>query len=146
MSLLQKMKSGMGSPDWNVLMVDIHLWKLLWVYSPGHARVKENDPADRLVAKATLASGLLLGSSKVLKNLGYYLGAQSQGHHTTDHLEERGIERGSVRQSSLKEWERAIINQWTLEPFQRQHWENFWEMGWSVGFFKCIDTILNWMN
>ena len=25
MSLLQKVKSGMGSPDWNVSMVDIHL-------------------------------------------------------------------------------------------------------------------------
>ena len=25
MSLLQKMKSGTGSPDWNVPMVDIHL-------------------------------------------------------------------------------------------------------------------------
>ena len=34
MSLLQKVKNGMGSPDWNVLMVDIHLLKLLWVYCP----------------------------------------------------------------------------------------------------------------
>ena len=25
MSLLQKVKNGMGSPDWNVSMVDIHL-------------------------------------------------------------------------------------------------------------------------
>ena len=32
MSLLQKVKSGMGSPDWNVLMVDIHLRTLLCVY------------------------------------------------------------------------------------------------------------------
>ena len=30
-SLLQKVKSGMGSSDWNVSMVDIHLRKLLWV-------------------------------------------------------------------------------------------------------------------
>ena len=28
MSLLQKVKNGMGSPDWNVSMVDIHLRKL----------------------------------------------------------------------------------------------------------------------
>ena len=28
----KKVKSGMGSPDWNVSMVNIHLWKLLWVY------------------------------------------------------------------------------------------------------------------
>ena len=25
-------KSGKGSPDWNVSMVNVHLWKLLWVY------------------------------------------------------------------------------------------------------------------
>ena len=31
MSLLQKVKSGMESPDWNVPMVDIHLQKLQWV-------------------------------------------------------------------------------------------------------------------
>ena len=43
MSLLQQVKSGMGSPDWNVSMVDIHLQKLLWVYYPGHARAKGND-------------------------------------------------------------------------------------------------------
>ena len=43
MSLLQQVKSGMGSPDWNVSMVNIHLQKLLWVYYPGHAGVKGND-------------------------------------------------------------------------------------------------------
>ena len=29
MSLLQKVKSGIGSPGWNVSLVDIHLRKLL---------------------------------------------------------------------------------------------------------------------
>ena len=67
MSLLQKVKSGMGSPDWNESMVDIHLRKLLWVYCPGHAGVKGNDRADRLAGKATLTSGLLLGRSGVEK-------------------------------------------------------------------------------
>ena len=42
-SLLQKVQSGMGSLDWNVSMVDIHLRKLLWVYCPGHAGVKRNE-------------------------------------------------------------------------------------------------------
>jgi len=60
-SLLQKVKSGTGSPDSNVSMVDIHLRKLLWVYCPGHAGVKGIDQADRLVGKATLTSGSLLG-------------------------------------------------------------------------------------
>ena len=56
-------KSEMGNPDWNVLMVDIHLRKLLWVYCPGHAEVKGNDRADRMACKAVLTSDLLLGRS-----------------------------------------------------------------------------------
>ena len=81
----------MGSSDWNVSMVDtvIHLRQLLWVYCPGHAGVKGNDRADRLVGKATLTSGLLLGRSEVLRSLRHDLLAQSQGHHTIDRLEER---------------------------------------------------------
>ena len=47
-SLPQKVNSGMGSPDWNVSMVDIHLGKLLWVDCPGHAVVKGNDRTDKL--------------------------------------------------------------------------------------------------
>ena len=66
-SLLQKVKSGMGSPDWNMSMVNVHLWKLLWVYCPGHAGMKGNYHADRLAGKATLTSGLLLRSSGVEK-------------------------------------------------------------------------------
>ena len=102
MSLLQQVKSGMGSPDWNVSMVNIHLQKLLWVYCPGHAGVKGNDRTDRLVGKATLTSGLLLGRSEVLSSLRHYLRAQSQGHHTINRLEERGVERGSARRFLLK--------------------------------------------
>ena len=45
MSLLQKVKIGMGSPDWHVSMFDIHLCRILWVYRPGHAGVKGNDSA-----------------------------------------------------------------------------------------------------
>ena len=56
--------------------------------------------------------------------------SQSQGHHTIDRLEERGLERGSTRRSSLKGRER--------EPFQRQRWGNFWETGWSAyGLFRA---------
>ena len=105
------MKSGMGSPDWNVSMADIHLRKLPWVYCPGHAGVKGNDRADRLAGKATLTGGLLLGRSEVLRSLEHYLWAQSQGHHTIDRLEERGVEGRSARRSPLKGRERAIVNQ-----------------------------------
>ena len=106
------LSSGMGSPDWNVSVVDIHLPKLLWVCCPGHAGVKGNDRADRLAGKATFTSDLLLGRSEVLRSLRHYQRAQIQRQHTIDRLEERGVERGiSARRSSLKGRERAIVNQ-----------------------------------
>ena len=80
-----------------------------------NAGVKGNDRADRLAGKATLTSGLLLGSSEVLRSLRHYLRAQSQRHHTIDRLEERGVKSGSAGRSSLKGREkgreRAIVNQ-----------------------------------
>ena len=119
MSVLQNVKSEMGSPDWNVSMVDIHLRKLLWVYCPGHAGLKGNDPADRLAGKATLTSGWLLGRSEVLRSLRHYQRVQNQGHHTIDRLEERGVERGSARRSSLKGRERATVSQTTIGTVSR---------------------------
>ena len=59
----------------------------------------------------TLTSGLLLGRSEVLRSLRHNLRAQSQGHQAIDRLEERGVERGSARRSSLKGRERAIVSQ-----------------------------------
>ena len=73
--------------------------------------MKGNDRADRLAGKATLTSGLLLGKSEVFRSMRHYQRAQSQGHHTIDRLEERGVERGSARRSSLKGQERAIVSQ-----------------------------------
>ena len=110
-SSLQKVKSGMGSPDWNASMVDIHLQKLLRVYCSGHAGMKGNDRPHRLAGKATLTSGLLLGRSGVWRSLKHYLRAQGQGHDTIDRLEERGVERESARRSSLIGRETAIVNQ-----------------------------------
>ena len=80
----------MGSPDWNVSMVDIHLRKLLLVYWSGHAGLKGNDRADKLAGKTTITSGMLLGSSEVLRSLRHYLRTQSQGlgHHTIHRLKE----------------------------------------------------------
>ena len=52
-----------------------------------------------------------LEDPRVLRSLRHYLQAQSQGHHTICHLEERGVERGSARRSSLKGRERAIVSQ-----------------------------------
>ena len=47
-----------------------------------------------MAGKASITSGLCLGRSEVLRSLRHYLRAQSQGNHTIDRLEERGVERG----------------------------------------------------
>ena len=146
MSLLQKVKSGMGSPDWNVSMVDIHLRKLLWVYCPGHAGMKGNDRADRLAGKATFTSGLLLGRLEVLRSLRHYLRTQSQRHHTTDRLGERGVERGNARRSFLKGRERAIVSQTNTGPFSKATLGKVLRDGVEriiMDFFGRMDTILN---
>ena len=126
----------------NVSMVNIHLQKLQWVYCPGHARMEGNDWADRLVGKATFTSGLLLGRSEMLRRLRQFLWAQSQGHHIIDHLEERGVEKGSARRSSLKGWERRPLSvRWTVELFQRHHFER--GGGVHMGFSEHI-AIPSW--
>ena len=80
----------------------------------------------------------ILEDPRVLRSLRHYLQAQSQGHHTICHLEERGVERGSARRSSLKGRERPSSVRQTLEPFQRQRWGNFWETGWKAyGLFRA---------
>ena len=91
MSVVQKVKSGMGSPDWNVSMVGIHLPKLLLVYCPGHAGVKGNDGADRLAGKATLTNGLPLQRSKMLKLETLPVGTEPRtSHHRSPEGEGRG--------------------------------------------------------
>ena len=40
------------------------------------------------------------GRTEVLRSLKHYLRAQSQGHHTIDRLQERGVKRGSITQRS----------------------------------------------
>ena len=130
---------------WNgKLRLERLIRNLLWVYYPGHAGVKGNDQADTPAGKPTLISGLLLGRSEVLRSLRHYLHAESQGHHTINPLEERGVERGSARRSSLKVRER-------VHRQSDEHWNRFKgdigetserRGGAHIGFSERIDTNL----
>ena len=84
---------------WNVSLVNIHLQKLLQVYCPGPAGVKEMTLNFKytLAGKATLTRGLFLRRFEMLRSLRHYLQTKGEGHHTINHLEERGVERGSPR-------------------------------------------------
>ena len=115
----------------------IHLRKLLWVYCPGHVGVKGSDRADTLVGNATLTSGLLLGISEVLRSLRHYLPAQTQGHHTIDRLEDRGLERGRTREGHLQ-----LDEHWNC--FNGNIGDSSERRGGArTGFSARIDTILN---
>ena len=78
---------------------------------PEYAGMKGNDRTNRMASKANLTSGSLVGRAEMLRSLRYYLQTQSQGHHSIDHLEERGVDAGSARRFSLKGRERAIVCQ-----------------------------------
>ena len=58
--------------------------------------------------------------------------AQSQGHHTTDRLEERGVEEEALDDLPWKDERGTLSIIQTQELFQRQRWGNFCETGWSA--------------
>ena len=127
--------------------VDVLPWTCtaLWMYCPGHAREKGNDQADKLAGKATLTSGFLFGTYKMLRSLRRYLRVQSQGHHTIDRLEDRGVKRGSARRSSLKGRERAIVNQTNIGTVSKATLGKLLRDGVEahMGFSERIDTTLS---
>ena len=83
--------------------------------------------------------------SEMLRSLRHYLQAQSQGHHTIDRLEERGVERGSARRFFLertREGHRQSDEHWNR--FKDNAGENSERQGGAhMGFSERIDTILN---
>ena len=94
-------------------MVHIHFGNAHgWIYCPGYAGGKEDDRADRLARKAATTNGLRLGRTEVLRSLRHYLRAKDI--RSFYRLEERGVERGIARQSSLKGRERTIVNQMNI--------------------------------
>ena len=69
-----------------------------------------------------------------------------QGHHTIDSLEDRGVERGSARQTSLKGRERAIVNQTNIGTVSKVTLGTFLRDGMErilffLLFFERIDTV-----
>ena len=119
MNLLQKVESEMGCPDWHTAMHSLRLQRLLWIYCPGHAGVSGNERADRLASTVDITSGLQLGRAEVLRGLRNFLSTDKPEHHSTDRLEERGVEKGSGRHSTLQGRERSVFNQTNIGTVSR---------------------------
>ena len=101
----------MGCPDWHTAMHSLRLQRRLWIYCPGHAGVSGNERADRLASTADITSGLQLGRAEVLRGLRNFLNTDKPDHHSIDRLDERGVEKGSGRHSTLQGRERSVFNQ-----------------------------------
>ena len=91
-------------------------------------------------AKATITSGSLLRRSEALKSLRHNLRAQSQGHHTVDSLEERGVERGFLERTRKG---RAVLKAALLGKLLRDGGMGGGGGTHNYGLFQTIDTILN---
>ena len=111
MNLLQKMESGMGCPDWHTAMHSLRLFRLLWIYCPGYARVSDSERVDRLASTADITSGLQLGRAQVLRGLRNFLNIDRPEHHSIDCLKKRGVEKASARHSTLQGQEQSVFNQ-----------------------------------
>ena len=68
---------------------------------------------------------------------------KAKGITTINCLEERGVERGSTRWSSLKGWKRATVNQTNIRTVSKVLLGKLLRDGVDTGFSECIDTILN---
>ena len=78
-----KMPVTLVSPHRYVTIFDIRLGRLLWIYWPGHARVKET------TKPATVWRESVLHQWYCLRRLRHYMRAQRQGQCTIDRQEER---------------------------------------------------------
>ena len=58
-----------------------------------------------------MTSGLQLGSAEVLRGLRNFLNMDRSEYHSINNLRERGVEKGSVRQSTFRGRERPVFNQ-----------------------------------
>ena len=107
-----------------------------WFYIMGVVFWHSHFDSDRQVKQ--LSHGLCLGRAEVLRNLRQDLRAQSQGHCSTNRLEERHGERKC--QSSLKGQEGPSSIRWTLELcFKSSAGKTSKRLdGMHMDFFKCM--------
>ena len=110
MNLLQK-KEVWGGLDWHTALHSLRPHRFLWIYYPGHARVRGNKLADRMAGTAHITSGLQLSRAEMLEGLRNSLNMDRTEHHSTDCLKERAVEKGSSRHFNLQGWEQSVFNQ-----------------------------------
>ena len=77
----------------------------------------------------------------MLRSLRRYLQAQSRGHHTTDRLELRSVERESARHSFLKGRERTIVSRSNTGTVSKATLGTPLRDGVERILFSCVPTM-----
>ena len=85
----------------------------------GMSGVCGNEQADRLASTADITSGLQLGRAEMLRGLRNFLNMDKPEHHIIAGLKERGVEKGSGQQSTLRGWEPSVFNQTNIGTVSR---------------------------
>ena len=78
--------------------------------------------ADRLASTADTTSGLQLGRPEALRGRRSFLNMDRSEHHRIDRLKERGVEKGSGRNSTLQSKDDLCPTRQILTLFRGQPW------------------------
>ena len=119
-NLMQTMKILMGSLDWHITVFIIHLWRCLWLYCSGLARVKGKP---KLTPKATITSAF----QNISNELETFIAC---GHKTKDTTPLNIWRREALKEEMLDNLPGTILKT-TMGKVLRDR----------VGH---VDTILNW--
>ena len=121
-------------------------WKLLWVYCPRHAGMKGNDRAE---TSGQSDPHNWLASRKIWSVEELERPSAGTKPRASHHRSPGGERRGKKKRWTifLERTRGPSSVRRTLEPFQRQRLEDFWETGWSAcGLFRAHRYYLelNW--
>ena len=90
-----------------------------------------NERADRLASTADITSGLQLGRAEVLLGLKNFLNMDRPGHHSTDRLKERGVEKEAADIPTCKVENDLCSTRQILALFRRRLLRDRAEQVWA---------------
>ena len=107
----------------------------------GYAVVKGSHRADRLTGKATIASGMRVGTSEVLRSLRHYMPVHIQRHHRSPGDKRR--RKRSAWGPSLKKTRKVIVSQANAKTVLKA---KLVKRGWAHNYIRFSERIYAILN
>jgi hypothetical protein len=115
MSMLRKIKAGCIQREWLGYIERSSLTAVCFISVPGHAGVKGNERADRLVDMTVMQGGTVMDRTDILNvprnNYRISEAAEDSESTTMIRLNELHVKAGSARQQQYAGKQRSIVNQ-----------------------------------